>query len=278
MWGMRLMRSGRRMICTTGNCPGAQKSNSTVPERKIDPLWHIVLHESGDRSSIEVHPPRRLALLRAAEEIRQETFWHVRGSRGRPAPWIRDWLESTEVTIEWIKSSRAFRAPAEWPEDVEAAWGHAVPEPWEVANAIPECCYRQASTPFWYGHDISTLVSYACGMSVFELSKIVGVAESHIIHHMASGARNLLKNASFDLWRRHIDVGALAALGESSRGLISKIRLYARICHNPLEVKARDVESFLGSALSSGAPLGALARGRPGRRPVHRRAMICEPR
>lgn len=266
------------MICNTGVCLGSRSSQKSLTERRVDPLWHIILHEQGDRPSLEIRRHPRRQLVRAAEEIRQKPFWHIKGGTGRADPRLKEWLEATSVTIEWIKSHRAFRAPPAWPEKVEEAWGHAVPEPWEVANAIPHCCYRETATPFWYGHDIATLVAYACGMSVYELSRIVGISEKHIVHHMVSGAKGLMKNKSFDLWRRNIDVGVLVARHGDQKKLSSKIQLYAKLCHNPLGVRERNVSVFLGNMLSSGAPLHGMTGLRPGRRPVHRHAMICEPR
>lgn len=262
------------MDCRTGGCLGTLTGTLRRRERCVDPLWHIILHDHGNEPSLNRHQWGRSSLLSAVEHLRCERFWWYSGPRLQRDEQMLDWLSSTKLK-DWLLGPRAFRAPSYWPDSIDSIWGRDVPTPWELANAFPACCYREDS-PWWYGHDVSTLVAYACGMSVYEIREVVGVSERAVLSHMASGIEKLLDNGSFRLWLWNLDFTSLPATMGLSEPLLKRLKLNEDLKKNPLGVRCRDVRNVMQSPLFTSAAYQGLYPRRVGCRPIGQYVMICE--
>jgi len=198
------------MNVDTGRCLGAYATSTKVKEKRIDPLWHILLHEKTPVRSIKFTGSGRKYLVALVEHLSGEIRWRYNGMRFNPTPEMLTWAESTEHALSWLKSPRALRAPSFWPDEVEYAFGRFVPEPWEVANAMPVALSGQPDS--WYGHDVCALISYACGMTVFDLSVMTQVNRRAVVSHMCAGAKKLNDIPQFKLWCMNLDWSNLAGI------------------------------------------------------------------
>ena len=246
-------------------------------QRRVDPLWHIVLHEKSPVLALQVPGGSRSRLLTLAERLRGSPIWRYSGIRPEPGVDMMNWVLSTTHVLEWLKSDRAFRAPMYWPDEVELALGANVPSPWEVANAIPMCFSRKENPP-WYGHDIATLVSYACGLSVYEISKIVDINESAVLHHMVSGAQSLRRVPQFELWAMNLDWSKLISITMRDVPRERRVRFFNTLRNNPLGLSLRDVNKAMDSIVFKFSVESKLTPKRLHGRPVHKHVMVMEPR
>ena len=118
---------GRCMRCAVGRCLGSLAVPHRDKERSVDPLLHILLHEPCEIRTVPLPRGRRAALVTLAESYRGNWLWHYSGPRFLVSHEIKSWVESTTHVKDWLKSERSFRAPSDWPEEVESAFGAGCP-------------------------------------------------------------------------------------------------------------------------------------------------------
>jgi len=260
----------------TGGCLGSLAGRARKRERRADLLCHIVLHDPGDGRQLSRHRFNRVSLLCASEQLRCERFWWYSGPREHRDDEILSWLESTTAIGEWLKSPRSFRAPRHWPEQVEQAWGIEVPTPWEVANAIQLGC--RPMDEWWYGHDVATLVSYACGLSIQEIKETVGVGERAVVSHMVSAVERMLKEPCVQLWLMNLDFGLFVPTLGMDETLIERLRLQMALAGSPLMLASRDLKRVMASPLFRRAAHGGVFPRRVGPRRIGGYVIVCESR
>ena len=247
-------------------------------ERAADPLWHILLHEKGGCDEVDIPGNGRKYLVTLSEHFSEEYHWRYVGTRSPPSESLWKWVMGTEHTKYWLTSPRALRAPSYWPESVEFMFGVNVPEPWEVANAVPFCFPYKRENPVWYGHDIATLVAFCCGLTIWEISKIVGVNEKAVLAHMQSGAKRLMEIPQFKLWAMNLDWSRLTNIilqGEDSQ---TRARFISILQENPLGLNKRDVDKAMESIVFRFGLESKVTPKRIEHRPIHKHVIICEPR
>ena len=247
-------------------------------ERSVDPLLHILLHEPCEIRTVPLPRGRRAALVTLAESYRGNWLWHYSGPRFLVSHEIKSWVESTTHVKDWLKSERSFRAPSDWPEEVESAFGADVPTPWEIANSIPHCFSSSMKANVWYGHDVSTLVAYACGMTVYEISKIVDVSEDSVLHHMISGVNKLKGIPQYVLWAKNLDWTNLMPITMRDVPVNRRVKFFKQLSDHPMGVSSRDLSKALESTAFRFSVESSLCPKRSGRRPVYKYVIVGEPR
>jgi len=260
----------------TGGCLGSLAGRARKRERRADLLVHIVSHDPGDGRLISRRLFNRVSLLCASEHLRCERLWWYSGPREHRDEEFLDWLKSTTAIGDWLSSSRSFRAPRSWPDEVEEAWGINVPTPWEVANAIQSGC--RLGDEWWYGHDVATLVSYACGLSIQEIKETVGVGEQAVVHHMVRAVERMLTEPCVQLWLMNLDFGVFAPTLGMNETLLERLRLQMALAGNPLMLGRRDLKRIMGSPLFRKAAHGGVFPRRVGHRQIGGYVIVCESR
>jgi len=266
------------MFYDTGRCLGSLATPNKLRERTLDPLWHMLLHERGGHKEVDIPGNGRKLLVTLSEHYSEEYHWRYIGPRSPPSESLWRWVEGTEYAKYWLSSPRALRAPSYWPEEVEVMFGVHVPEPWEVANAVPFCFPYKRENPEWYGHDVSTLISFCCGLTIWEISKICDINERAVLSHMQSGARKLMSIPRFKLWAMNLDWSKIANIALQGESREMRSRFMKDIQNNPLGLKKRDVDKAMRSIVFKYGVESSLTPKRIEHRPIHKHVIICEPR
>jgi hypothetical protein len=264
------------MNVDTGRCLGAYATSTRTKEKRIDPLWHILLHEKTPVKSVKLTGSGRRYIVALVEHLSGEIRWRYTGPRFTPPAELLAWAESTEHALSWIKSPRALRAPSFWPDAVDHAFGQFMPDPWELANAIPVNLRGQPET--WYGHDVCALVSYACGLSVFEISKITRVNQRAVIAHMCAGAKKLNDIPQFRLWCMNLDWSNLAGIALQGEPMHKRREFFEELEKTPLGLSKRDVDKAMESVVFKFGTDSNMTPKREEHRPIHKHVMVTEPR
>jgi hypothetical protein len=238
-------------------------------------LWHIALHEECGLAELNLPSKSRRYFIPLVERFTGRSMWRYTGQRPKAPEQLIDWAESTRYVKDWLKSSRALRAPGYWPEQVEDAFGLYVPMPWEVANAVPMCLNN---TDDWYGHDVSVLVAYACGMGVYELCRITEVNEWAVLSHMTAGARRLMELPQFKLWAMNLDWSRLIGISLQGESPQVKKDFFDALKNNPMGLSKRDVDKAMESIVFRYSTESSMTPARREHRPIHKHVMITEPR
>jgi|14_taG_2_1085336.scaffolds.fasta_scaffold01727_7 hypothetical protein len=266
------------MRCAVGRCLGSLAVPGKALERTVDPLLHILLHEPCEIRTIPLPRGRRASLVTLVEKYKGNWLWHYSGPRFSINQEIVSWVESTTHVRDWLKSERSFRAPSDWPEIVESHFGVNVPTPWELANVFPHTLPSRTPADTWYGHDMSTLIAYACGLTVYEISKIVDISEQSVLHHMVSGVEKIKKIPQYVLWSMNLDWSNLMPITMRDVSVKRRVKFFKQLSDNPMGVLSRDISKAFESPTFRFSVESSLCPKRDGRRPVHKYVIIGEPR
>jgi hypothetical protein len=143
----------RVTICTmfaTGHCYSAVD--------RVHPFVHVMLHAQTEPLDL---PSKALdPWLRVWWDIRGRPFgWSVSSIRAtsEEVESMVSWVRRQPALVSWFQSRQAFRAPLEWPPEVERVFSPLpVVSPWEYANACPPLPPGGALS-VWLSHQASLL-------------------------------------------------------------------------------------------------------------------------
>ncbi len=216
------------------------------PSHRIHPFAHIMLHAQTE----PLHLPSKSLdpWLRAWVEIRGRPFGWSLSAIQTEAPEVVhmvNWINRQPSLLSWFQSHQAFRAPAEWPPEVERAFSPLpVVTPWEYANACPPPA-PGGFLSVWLSHRASILWCYAAGMSVPMLAKHLGVPSESIEQEMVRAVQALQKHGPFVFWALDPETGFEDIAAGTGLPLMQRLEMHREIQSNPLRAPKRVFEPLM---------------------------------
>lgn len=216
------------------------------PSHRVHPFAHIMLHAQTE----PLHLPSKSLdpWLRAWVEIRGRPFGWSLSEIHTEAPEVVHmvrWINHQPSLLSWFQSHQAFRAPAEWPPEVERAFSPLpVVTPWEYANACPPPA-PGGFLSVWLSHRASILWCYAAGMSVPMLSKHLCVPSESIEQEMVRAVQALKKHGPFVVWALDPETGFEDIAAGTGLPLMQRLEMHREMQANPLRAPKRVFEPLM---------------------------------
>jgi hypothetical protein len=170
-------------------------------DNRMHPFVHVLLHAQTE--PIELPSKGLDPWLRVWWDLRGRPFgWSISSIRAtsEEVEGMVTWVRRQPALETWFQSQQAFRAPSEWPPEVERAFSPLpVVTPWEYANACPPLPPGGALS-VWLSHQASILWCYSAGMSIPLLARHLCVPAESIEREMVRAVQALKKHGPFVVW------------------------------------------------------------------------------
>lgn len=140
---------------------------------------------------------------------------------------FRQWIEKTDVVLDWVLSDSFLRAPMAWPEQVREVFLVPV-SPYEMTCLLE----RQVD-----GLERGILQCYCHGMSMDLLEELLQFPESQIIDLMKKGVEDYRLDPRFALWELNLNWGKVILPREMSEGMLGRLEISRELAISPLDVK-----------------------------------------
>lgn len=259
-------------------CTMYQSGRCYAPAERLHPFTHIMLHAHAEPLDL---PSRKLdPWLRVWLEIRGRPFgWSLTRVRTEASEveGMLEWIRRQPALETWFQSQQAFRAPTEWPPEVERAFSPLpVVSPWEYANACPPLP-PGGSLSVWLSHEASVLWCFAAGMGVPLLAKHLGVPPESIERDMVRAIQALKKHGPFVVWALDPDVTFEDIAAGTGLPLMQRLEMHQQLSGDVLRSPRRVFEPLMKNGRFWQRVRSGWYCSKAGGRKVRRNIMVAGP-